>query len=129
MKTLQLKYENGRYDIVMANGSSVVLDSGNPSHKKQILQQRFEKIVRSKPNFFDPDYGGDINSVIGVKKSVSIALLARVFERINNWFRKNDGGIGNVAIKGVRVTSIVDGRVDCAVYGAESEVPVTLDNK
>lgn len=85
--------------------------------------------MRSKPNFFDPDYGGNINSVIGAKKSVSIALLSQVFERINNWFRKNDSGIGNAAIRGVRVAAISEGRVDAVVYGAESQVPVTLDNK
>jgi hypothetical protein len=129
MKTLRLAYINGRYDLVMQNGKATVLDSANPAQKKEMLQQRFEKIMRSKPNFFDPDYGGNINSVIGAKKSVSIALLSQVFERINNWFRKNDSGIGNAAIRGVRVAAISEGRVDAVVYGAESQVPVTLDNK
>lgn len=129
MKTLRLQYVDGRYDLVMSNGKPEVLDSANPSQKKEILQQRFEKIVRSKPNFFDPDYGGNIGSVIGAQKSVSIALLSRVFERVNNWFRKNDSGIGNAAIRGVRITAIETGRVDAIVYGAESQVPTAIENK
>lgn len=129
MKTLRLLYINGRYDIATLNGSSIVLDSGNPDQRKEILSQRFEKQVRSKPNFFDPEYGGDINSVIGAKKSVSLALLTRVFERINTWYRKNIGGSGNAGITGVRVTAIRDEHVGCLVYGAGESVPVELENK
>ena len=130
MKTLLLTYANGRYDIVMQNGHSVTLDSTNPSQRRTFIQQRFEKCLRSKPNFFDPSYGGDISSAIGTRQGTAITRIVRVFERINQFFRKTISGCGNVGISNVVTNSITqDGKVLCTVYSASEKIPLQIENK
>lgn len=114
----------------MENGHSVSLDATNPSQRREFLQQRFEKCLRSKQNFFDPSYGGDINSVIGAKKFTAVTKIVRVFERVGQFFRNTLNGSGNVGITAVVLNSVTrDGKVLCTVYSASEKVPLQIENK
>lgn len=130
MKTLLMTYANGRYDLVMRNGHSVTIDSTNPAERRTFIQQRFEKCLFSKQNFFEPSYGGNINAVIGSKKSTAITRIIKVFERVNQFFRKTMAGSGNVAISAVVVNSVTrDGQVLATVFSATEKIPLQIENK
>lgn len=129
MKTLKMIFRDGRYDIVMENGHSISLDSTNPAQRREFIQQRFEKCLRSKRNFFDPSYGGDINSVIGAKKNTAVTKIIRVFERVSQFFRNTLNGSGNVGITAVVLNSVTrDGKVLCTIYSVNEKIPLQIEN-
>ena len=113
MKTLQLKYVNGKYDIIKTGGRTAILDSRIPVQRTQIAEQRLLKAVRDQQSIYDQDYGLGIAAVIGEKMINPLQVLMN-FERLKRFYAKTRGDSGDLAVLNLEVgfptpTSIVCG--------------------
>jgi len=114
MKTLKTIRKNGRFDIVVNNGCSTVLDSNIAKERIIIAEQRLTKNILDRRNIFNPSYGLELNGLIG-KKQISILELDNRINNLKIFYRNTSGYSGNLSVSDLVYDVSDDNEITCTV--------------